>query len=645
MTAANRPAGMPDGVDLVLREFVNALSKAGMYPPGHRFISDSSAALVQRLTTVMAEREALTLGILPRGLLVDGNAVEPLSAVLRDFAARMHRRNIGTIQIRAGVAPDQVAALLAALASPHADEEVGRDGLRLEHVRVEPISYDALSFADDEADQPIDQRFWEALVESAFGRALAGDDALATGRQLAEAISERAASESDGATRVYDALTSFATALASRGERHGSDGTARFNDVLMALSRNTTARVLAAAPSAASRRRFLRESLELVPPALLLQLLEGVAEADGEPISAQLRMLLGKVAGDAASDDAVARDTFTAGVLGLIRQWDGGGDGLDEHRYPQLAVSAEDVLRVGMAVGSASPAVLAAARRLVDGGQLAAVLRLIDAPAADRAAANLVADAVLDVELMSALLREGEPDFGMIERIALRTGAGGVSLLLDALGAADDRTTRRRILDLLVRIGPAAEPVLLNRMTGAPWYLLRNILAVLAHFASISNIGPVLAELSNPEIRVRQEALKVLMRQPAARERASAVALESGDESLARIALTALGTECPPRVVPAVLVLLRASDDEVQLLALRTLSEVRQASIVEPLLGMVRARRGLFRRQRLLPRSPIMLGALEILARRWRSDRNVAHMLELARKSTDADIRTAAGAS
>ena len=53
----------------------------------------------------------------------------------------------------------------------------------------------------------------------------------------------------------------------------------------------------------------------------------------------------------------------------------------------------------------------------------------------------------------------------------------------------------------------------------------------------------------------------------------------------------------------------------------------------------MRTRGGILRRTRLLPATPVMLAALEILSRRWRNHRPVVAVLQLAAASSDPAVR------
>ncbi len=621
-----------------LREFINALGKFTMYPAGHRFATEATAALASRFAEVVEERGALTLGIMPRGLLLDGAAVDPLPSVLREFGARLHRKNIGTIHVGSGVTLAEVAEMLGRLSAPDADETVGREGWRSSAIRVEPLVYEVLGFADGGVAQDLDEAFWGQLVEAAYGRRLAELDGTPTTAQVAEVITERAHRSADEARRVFEALASFSSALAARGEQGTGKARKRFTDVLTAISRPTQSRVIAAAPSTATRRHFLADTMGIVPPALLLQLLESVAEADGDPISPHLRWLLGKLSVATDGSDA-APVGFTTQVLALIEQWDGVTDFEDvDANDPRLQREPIRTVSLGLEVHLATPAVCAAAQAMAHRGHLVEFLRLIDAPGNHPEVASTLSDAVLEPAQLEHLLAAPSPDFAVIERVAIGSGVTSVPVLLDALGRSDDRSTRRRLLDVLVKLGPAAEQSLLQQLAGGPWYLTRNILGVLGQLPPVGDPQPILRALRHEDRRVRHEALKVLIKHPATRDRAVSDVLESGDEVESRIALTALGGECPPTLVASILSVLGHPSTALRLQAVRLLEDATSPLVVPHLLGMVRARRGIFRRVRLLPTTPLMLAALRTLARRWSNHRPVVPILELAARSSDAAV-------
>lgn len=638
--STRRGSPLPPDVEAALRELNNALGKATMYPAGHGLVVKAAASLAERLGDALESRASVLLGITPRGLLLDGIVAEPLAPLLRDLAARLHRKNVGTVHLVAGVGPDEVSALLQELARGDADESIGREGLRLPHLRVEPLVYDVVAFA--EANDELDDVFWTRLVEAAFGRRLAEGEKVPTAAELAAAIEEGVDRSADSPRRIYEALAAFSSALAGRGERAATNARRRFVEVLSALSRPTTSRVLIAAPSATARRRFLRETLEQVPPALLLQLLEAVAEADGEPISPHLRWMLGKLAGAEGEQKGLPTGAFASQVLGLLEHWEG-GDLDDTPADPRMAADGMRIVTLGLELAVHTPPVVEAARREALAGRLGEVLGAVDHPANARPTAEAISRAALDPGLLGQLLRTADPDWGLVERIARHQPAAAVEPLLDALGRAEERTVRRRLLDLLGGLGAAAEPTLVGRLANAPWYLARNILSALGQLPALSEPAPVLAMLEHPELRVRQEALKVLVRQAATREDAVVTALDSGEPALVRTALAALDGECPPRIVAPLLGLLVEADDETRLHAIRLLEEVENPLVVGPLLALVRTRGGLLRRWRLLPPTPVMLAALGLLVRRWPTHRPVVLALQLAQRSSDPRVQDALG--
>ena len=636
-----RPTAGLSPTDAVVREIAHAMQRLAMYPVGHSIAIAALNALHERVGDALAQRDALTIGVTPRGLVIDGVAADPPPVLHRDLANRLHRRNVGILHIKAGAGLAELGAMIAALTAAGAEEEVGRKGLRLQHVRIEPLVFDVLEFADPLEDRELDDVFWMQLIEAAFGRQFTETEGVPTVAQIAEAITERARSE-EGARRVYEALAGFSTALAARNERTSGSARRRFVDVITALSRPTTTRVMSAAPSAESRRRFLRDTLVHMPPALLLQLLESVAEADGEPISPQLRWLLGKLAGAGESGEMKATLAFASQITTLIEQWEGStASGVDEDEDdPRLRVEGMRVVAIGLEVARPSPVVIDAAVRTATRGHLGELLSMLDAPGNDAETVRQLTRHVLQPELLGQLLAASPIDFVLVERVAMHAGPESVGPLLDVLSTSEERATRRRVLDLLVRVAPASEDALVARMQDAPWYLARNILSVLAQMPDIRHGDVVVAAISDPDARVRQEALKAGLRHAVTRDRSVQEAIETGDASMVRTALSTLEKPCPPTLVTPLISVLGHDDPELKLLAIGLLSQSVNPLIVPALLNLVRTRGGLLRRTRLVSRSPVMLAALQVLARRWPNHRPVVPVLQLAMRSNDPQIRS-----
>jgi hypothetical protein len=629
---------LPRDVEAALRELHTALGKATMYPAGHTLVRRAVASLTERLGEALDRHGMLLLGVTPRGLVLDGTSVEPLSPLLRELAVRLHRKNVGTVHLLPGLREEEVVALLAALAAGDADESIGREGLRTDHLRVEPLIYDVLALS--QAGDDLDELFWMRLVEAAFGRQLEDGEAAPSAAELAQVIEGSVGKSPEAPRRIYQALAAFATALAGRGERTATTARRRFAEVLTALSRPTTSMLVQAAPSGGARRRFLRDTLDQVPPALLLQLLEAVAGADGAPISPQLRSMLGKLAGTEVRAPSGQAGAFTAQVADLLTVWEG-ASAYEPPGDPRLVAEGLRVVGIALEVGSASPHVLEVGRRVVTAGQLGEFLALVDHPDNDPVIADQLGVAVLDPQMLEHHLQSPQPDWALITRITNHAPSSAVAPLLDALGRIEDRSQRRRLLDLLATVGPTAEAALLTRLPGAPWYLARNILWALGQLPALTEPEAVQAMLDHEDGRVRQEALKALVRHPETRVAAVTTALESGDAALTRTALAALEDDCPPQIVAPLLGLLADADDELRLLAIRLLANVDNPLVIGPLLTLVRRRGGLLRRWRLQPTTPVMLAALVVLAQRWPTHRPVLLVMQMARQSGDGRIQDA----
>jgi hypothetical protein len=230
-------------------------------------------------------------------------------------------------------------------------------------------------------------------------------------------------------------------------------------------------------------------------------------------------------------------------------------------------------------------------------------------------------------------------------------------VLLEALCDAQSRTTRRLIYDRLREFGPALAPRLSQRLEGAPWYFVRNILGLMRDTAMVDGstaefAGAALFRyLNHEQEQVRVEALRLLLDDPAARGLAIRQALGDSSERVLRLALTNLGTSegqtlsvVTPDVETRLLRLIDAAAHPEDLLA-RAVSALVDASpsmsVRDRLLGMATRRTLVLRRMVLADPQPLVLAALEVLAARYAKDPKVVEALTLASTHADSRIRDA----
>jgi hypothetical protein len=167
-------------------------------------------------------------------------------------------------------------------------------------------------------------------------------------------------------------------------------------------------------------------------------------------------------------------------------------------------------------------------------------------------------------------------------------------------------------------MGAAIAPEVIARLPGAPWYVQRNLLFLLAKL-------PVLVEGFSPtpyvrhaDARVRREAVRMLFRVPGGRAHALRAALADPDPGVVQLGLAAAIAECPPALIPIVArhATSERAEPHLRALALRVLGASGSPQALETLLRVTLARRTLIGRQRLVPRSPELLTALTALAAR-----------------------------
>ena len=76
--------------------------------------------------------------------------------------------------------------------------------------------------------------------------------------------------------------------------------------------------------------------------------------------------------------------------------------------------------------------------------------------------------------------------------------------------------------------------------------------------------------------------------------------------------------------------------------AVRALGTSRDAGALEALLRLVRGGTSWFGKPKLAPRTPVVLAVFRVLSTVWSSDAEASRLLDLARRSSDPELRQAA---
>jgi hypothetical protein len=247
--------------------------------------------------------------------------------------------------------------------------------------------------------------------------------------------------------------------------------------------------------------------------------------------------------------------------------------------------------------------------------------------------------------MLRRLLSQVPPDFTALDRLLPRLHGQALAPLFDLLIDSDDRHVRRAAFDRLRRLGDHAAIEVLARLGDDRWYVIRNLLALLAEMERLPDGCDPSPWLTHADARVRREALRVAFRLPALRDAALAAGLADDDQRVLRVAVTAALDRCPSAVVRQLVALVgqETLDDDLRAVAVEALA--RRGPQALDLLLRVASRDAVLRGPVLAPKSATVLAALAALASRWKHDSRAADVVRRAAASPDPDIRGAVRAA
>ena len=681
-----------------LIELSVAMHKHAIYPDGHPLLGAAAVALARRLSPLLDQRASIAFGVAPNQLVIEGVPTDTNNPVLRDLAFRLYKRGIGALKLMRGVEIEELGEVLKVIARdpPSTKEDkikhLGPENFsQWKNARVYALLYDQLELMDGEAGDIAYEgetgtwaaQLWLALARHAMteGEEAAGGNGIILLDEdgnpqpqlppksvdpliIARAIEKRQKDATyDEAIVGY--LSRFAEEIRARGGVEAIGLQRRISQLVGALSPETLKRLMYLSGEQEKRTQFLLDASHILEVETVVDLVQAAANASARSVSNPLLILLSKLAKHAEVGAQTTRNqadwALRENVRQLIGNWDS-DEVLPDDDYERVleqlvrqapglestpsayACEPDRTISIALEIGVIGAAAKRAVTQLIAKGKLAVLLDLMESTPDTNGAIEALWNRLGTPGLIRQMLRIQPVDFQALYRIVARVGRVGIEPVLDALQEAEDRTTRWKLFELLVQLGPDIGPAVVERLPEAPWFVQRNLLGLLSRLSEWPEDWSPLPYATHQDVRVRREAVKLLLKMPHARDQAIVDGLQDADESVVRLALASAMDGAPEGSVPLLIKMLhdRQTDSAMRVQAVRVLATVRSTVAMETLVKLSLARRRwLVGRRRLKPKSGELLAALNGL-RSWQSETRAQLVLTLATAHPDAEVRDAA---
>ena len=494
------------------------------------------------------------------------------------------------------------------------------------------------------------------------GTADAARDAAADPEAVARAIDEH---KRDAA---YDqVIVGYQLQIADElRTAEGRDATAlraRVSKLVSAMRPETLRTLLSMGNDMGQRRKFILDATQGMAVDAVLELLRAGADVSKQTVSHSMLRMLSKLAQHAGSNDARGASADAAlrdNVRMLVSQWslddpNPGAyrevlEGMSKSRAAPAGASAtypvedERMVQMALEIGVIGESTWRAVDALLAKRRLVTLLALLER-APRPAAAQLLWDRLATTDRVRGLLSEPQPDLSATEKLVARIGVAAAEPLIDALEAEREPRRQTQIVNLLARLGSEITEFVVRRLRGAPPELQMQLLALLGRLPELPAGFSPAEWAKNRSPLVRREAIKLLLRRPETRDQGITLGLLDDDERTILVALNQAAIDCPAAAIP--IIMNRVDRDAfpapLRALAIGAAAKTQSSDIVDWLLRFVMVgRKSFFGGERLAPKSPELLASLSALNAHWRNDRRVGEVLERARRSPDAEVRSAA---
>jgi len=632
------------------------------------------------------ERDSLSLGVARKQLIIEGVATDPHNPVLRELAQRLHKHHVGAVKLQRGLTRDELADALSALAvdATRSEKPIGldRDSIadRWQHVHFFPLTYDRLQLIEDDPsgkparpDQMAASRstqLWIGLARAALVTGTSSpsatpneqdDSAAFEPATVARAIDEHQREQAYDQV-IVGYLLQIGDELKTAEGPEAAGLQRRVSRLVGSLKPSTLERLLEMGGDKAQRRKFLLDAAQGVSVEAVVDLVKAASRAEGQTVSHSMLRMLGKLAHHPSSRNApnpranpMVRDVMRR----LVDDWSlddpnplayraalesiSRSGGITEESSRTALVTEcepERLVQIGIEVGAFGPQVRAAMNSLRNARRYETLLNLVEgAPSAEAGAP--VAEFLKEQKIFDDVLASERADLSLAGRFARRIGAPAAPAILNAVVRIDDAKLRTAYYDLLESLGDEIGPDVAARLPGSPAHIQRELLTLLGRLPVLPESFTARPYLRHAEPVVRREAVRILLRDPAARETTILAALADPDNRVAFAGLAAAQEQCPPACRDLIRKRVDRGDLDAQLrtMGIRIVARQRTAATLHWLLGFVVTEARWPLRPRLRPATPEMLSALGEIAAYWSGDPQAATALALAQHSKDPEVR------
>jgi hypothetical protein len=447
---------------------------------------------------------------------------------------------------------------------------------------------------------------------------------------------------------------------------------AQLNSLLGKLGNSSFAPIINSFVDRAARNGFVNDVAQALPVGAVVNWLESAAAATEQQMSHQILRVMTKMATLASTTrESAVEAGFRAAARELVRNWDLADPNPIEHvalldriaRVERTGAGATEavtilgtsvvetsrIVKMALELDVAGDDTAAAADSLVGSGAGPMLMEWASVAGATRTADWLTGLATSEKAVRQLLLRE--PVDRLHARAMLQVlDASSTDVLLDVLELAEARGTRMIVRQRLAEFGSAIAPSLLARLEHAPWFLVRNVLTLLQEFDADVTAGAsdlLFKLLEHPQVQVRSEALRILIRNDRSRRAAVRMALRDANERIVVLAIQLVaelveGGTRPSREITAQLMALvdaGGQSDPVRARAVRVVGSSTNDEIRDWLIRLVTKRSAILRRLKLVDPTQTAATALQLLQRMYADAPAVQPVLALAARAAGPDSR------